>query len=176
MKPDTVMDTLVLPLTRRDVQAYKSLRDHMLAAYPEAFTSDAAAERARSADSYAARIGGFDGEPAMLTLGAWCSDGLIGAISCERDARRKVRHIGHVVGMMVRAEASGQGIGRALLDACIAAARAAGLELLTLSVTSSNAGAIRLYTNRGFERYGTLRRAIKIGAGYHDKDLMSLSL
>ena len=167
---------LILPLVRGDLAAYKRLRDHMLAAWPEAFTSDAAAESARAAESYASRLGDARNDASTFTLGAWCGASLVGAISCEHDARRKVRHIGHVVGMMVHDEARGQGLGRALLQACIASARGAGLELLTLSVTASNGHAIGLYARCGFERYGTLRRAIKIGQAFHDKDLMSLSL
>ena len=69
------------------------------------------------------------------------------------------------------------GLGRALLDACIAEARLAdGLELMTLSVTATNTAAVRLYERAGFTRYGRLVRAIKAGDQYHDKDLMALKL
>ena len=42
---------------------------------------------------------------------------LVGAIGCEREERLKVRHIGHVIGMMVRPQVRGQGIGALLLEA-----------------------------------------------------------
>jgi ribosomal protein S18 acetylase RimI-like enzyme len=87
-----------------------------------------------------------------------------------------VRHIGHVIGMMVRSEARGAGIGALLLEACIGEARHAGLEMLTLTVTAENAGAVRLYERHGFVAYGTLRRAIKVGGRYHDKLHMALAL
>ena len=90
--------------------------------------------------------------------------------------RLKVRHIGHVIGMMVRPEARGRGLGALLLEACIAEARHAGLEMLTLTVTAGNAGAVRLYERHGFVAYGTLRRAIKVGGRYHDKLHMALVL
>ena len=80
-----------------------------------------------------------------------------------------MRHIGHIIGMMVRAEARGRGIGAQLLEACIAEARHAGLEMLTLSVTGGNASAIRLYERHRFVAYGNLRRALKVGTTYHDK-------
>ena len=61
-------------------------------------------------------------------------------------------------------------------NSCIARARDAdGLELLTLSVTAGNP-AEQLYASLGFETYGTLRHAIKLGAAYFDKRLMSLNL
>jgi len=113
----------------------------------------------------------------VFTIGALRDGTLLGAVSCERDMRIKVRHIGHIVGMMVRADQRGQGIGRQLIDACIAEARrGVGVEMLTLTVTASNAGAVHVYERAGFVRYGSLPRAIKVGDRYHAKDQMVLTL
>jgi len=157
-------------LAAGDLRAYKALRDDMLAGHPEAFTSDAQSEGRRRAEDYLPRLGLERADGGQLTLGAWRGDELVGAIGLERDMRLKVRHIGHVVGMMVREAEQHRGIGRALLDALIEEARgAARLELLTLTVTEGNAGAIRLYEATGFTRFGTLHRAIKLGDRYLDK-------
>ena len=162
-------------LVPADLAAYKALRDQMLEAHPESFTSDPAPERAP--ESYLSRLGLQHPEGGEFTLGAWQLGRLVGAVTCERDARAKVRHIGHVIGMMVRSEIRGLGIGRALLEACIAHARAAdGLVMLTLTVTAGNAAAVRLYEQSGFVRYGRLPRAILVDGAYHAKDQMSLSL
>lgn len=161
----------VRALGEADAQAYKALRDHALAHHEEAFTSDAATEARRGADSYFARLGAD--ASGGFTLGAWRGDRLVGAISCERDLRRKVRHVGHLVGTMVALDEQGKGIGRELLRALIERTSADGeLRLLTLSVTASNLGAVRLYQRAGFTRYGTLPRAIRIGERFLDKDLM----
>jgi ribosomal protein S18 acetylase RimI-like enzyme len=160
-----------------DLPAYKALRDGMLHAFPDAFTSDAHTESRKPAEVYLPRLGLGHVGGGQFTLGAWDDGELLGALTCERENRAKVRHIGHIVGMMVQAEAAGRGIGRALLAACIEQAQAAdGIELLTLSVTSSNRRAVRLYEGAGFVRYGTLKHAIKLDGVYHDKDLMSLTL
>jgi GNAT superfamily N-acetyltransferase len=88
-----------------------------------------------------------------------------------------VRHIGHVVGMMVRDPIQGRGIGRALLAALIDEARGpAALELLTLTVTLGNDRAVRLYESSGFVRFGTLARALKLGIRYFDKIHMAKPL
>lgn len=167
----------IRPLQPGDLTSYKHLRDAMLAAHPSAFTSDAAEARARMPDSYRSRLGLDRADGGQFTLGAWDGGALIGAIGCERDERIKVRHIGHIVGMMVRDEAQGRGAGRALLAECIALARRAdGLELLTLSVTAGNAPAIGLYERFGFVRYGSLPRAICVAGQYHTKDQMVLVL
>jgi len=168
-------DLRVRALAEADLEAYKALRDHALAHHEEAFTSDAATESQRTASSYSARLG--DGVEGGFTLGAWRGDRLVGAITCERDARSKVRHIGHVVGTMVLREQQGQGVGRALLDSLIARASADNeLQQLTLTVTASNAMAVRLYERAGFTRYGTLPRAIRVAGRFFDKDLMVLNL
>ena len=127
----------------------------------------------RPAASYAPRLGLDRAEGGPFTLGAFRGAVLVGAIGCERDARAKVRHIGHHVGMMVRADQQRRGLGRALLDAALAEARRAdGLVLLTLSVTADNQAAIRLYERFGFVRCGSLPRAIRVDGGYHAKDQM----
>lgn len=168
-------------LAATNLAAYKRLRDTTLAAEPEAFTSDAAEESAKPAEAYLSRFG-LDRpdlhEGGQFTLGAFFgAERLVGAVTCEREPRIKGRHIAHLAGMMVLAEARGQGIGRWLLAECIATARRApGLELLTLSVTASNRIAVELYLRAGFTRYGKLVHAIKIGEQYHDKDLMVLTL
>ena len=164
-------------LVPADLADYKELRDAMLAAYPQAFSSDAAEGRSRTPESYRSRLGLERPEGGEFTLGAWQGPRLIGAIGCERDMRVKVRHIGHIVGMMVRGETQGRGVGRALLDGCLAEARRAeGLAMLTLSVTAGNDPAIRLYERTGFSRYGSLPRAIFVGGQYHAKDQMVLAL
>lgn len=167
-----------LRLLREDeLGLYKQLRDDMLEAHPTAFSSDAAAERQRTAASYRSRLQPESGHSGNFTLCAWDSERLLGAVSCERDMRLKLRHIGHLVGMMVRDEAQGRGIGKALLYACIEHIReVAGIELLTLSVTAGNAAASALYEHAGFVRYGSLPQALKLGDTYFAKDLMALAL
>jgi ribosomal protein S18 acetylase RimI-like enzyme len=164
-------------LQSADLAAYKALRDATLADDPSAFTSDAETESRKSPDAYLSRLGLTAPLDGVFTLGALRDDMLLGAVSCERDMRIKVRHIGHVVGMMVRTDRRGLGIGRLLVDACIAEARrGVGVEMLTLTVTASNAGAVHLYERAGFRRYGSLPHAIKVGDRYHSKDQMVLML
>jgi RimJ/RimL family protein N-acetyltransferase len=163
-------------LAATDLRAYKALRDEALERYPDAFTSDAQSERHRRAEDYLARLG-LERPDGNLTLGAFEGGALVGAIGIERDPRPKVRHIGHVIGMMVRDAAQRRGIGAALLDALIAeAGDGSGLELLTLTVTDGNAAAATLYERAGFARFGRLERAIKLGSRYHAKIHMAKSL
>ena len=170
-------DLQIRAVTEGDLEAYKGLRDHALAHHEEAFTSDAATEAQRTAQSYKARLGGDADDQSGFTLGAWRGDRLVGAITCERDPRSKVRHIGHIVGMMVMSDLQRQGVGRALLEALIVRVGADDeMHLRTLSVTAGNVPAERLYETAGFVRYGLLKNAIKLDGRYHDKQLMALTL
>jgi RimJ/RimL family protein N-acetyltransferase len=170
-------DVAIRRLDATDLRAYKALRDEMLEAFPEAFTSDAASERERSAEDYLPRLGLERPEGGHLVLGAFHGNALVGAIGLERDRRQKVRHIGHVIGMMVRPGWQGRGVGAALVDAALAEARGpARLEVLTLTVTDGNGAAVRLYERAGFVPFGTLQKALRIGERYHAKVHMALHL
>lgn len=169
-------ELLLRTLQEPDLLAYKALRDAMLAAHPEAFTSDTDTESRRDLASYRNRLAG--GGATLFTLVALDGARLVGALTCEREARSKVQHIAHLVGMMVADSHRGLGVGRRLLAAALQQLRATpGLAQVTLSVTSSNTAALRLYAGQGFERYGRLTDAIRLPDGRSlDKDLMALRL
>ncbi|MCV2422455.1 GNAT family N-acetyltransferase [Paucibacter sp. DJ2R-2] len=172
------LDCQIRLMREADLPAYKQLRDGMLAGHPEAFTSDARTELLRDAESYRGRLSGGDGGANLFTLTAWLDGQLVGAISCEHEARVKVRHVAHIVGMMVSDGLHGRGVGRQLLQRALMLLEGEPvLELVTLSVTSSNLAAVRLYESCGFIRYGRLMGAIKLPDGrLVDKDLMSRRL
>jgi ribosomal protein S18 acetylase RimI-like enzyme len=165
-------------LTMADLAAYQVLREDMLAAYPDSFTSGAVADRSLlSPTRYSSRMGEAAKPGSEVSWGCFQDGQLQGAITLERDAKTKLHHTGHIIGMMVTAKCQGSGMGRALLQTCIDTARSTkGLEMLTLSVTASNQAAVSLYLQAGFVRYGSLPRAIKVGERYLDKDLMVLAL
>jgi len=165
-------------LNEADLADYKRLRDAMLAGHESAFTSDAATELQRDAASYRHRLHPQAGGHALFTLGAWIGGELVGALTCEHEARQKVRHVSHLVGMMVADAHQGRGVGRELLNQALALLkREPVLEMVTLSVSAGNEAAMALYRRFGFTRYGHLPRALRLSDGrYVAKDLMSLDL
>jgi ribosomal-protein-alanine N-acetyltransferase len=62
-----------------------------------------------------------------------------------------------VLTLAVRPEARGRGLGRALIEAALAHARAAGASGMFLEVAADNAPALALYERAGFARLGTRR-------------------
>lgn len=172
-----------LPVTLRyrllepsDALAYKTLRDTSLKAAPEAFTSDYESQATKSPDSYTSRLRPIAqlSPGGAVTLGAFDDSGaLLGALTCERDARAKKSHCADIVAMMVAPAAQKQGIAINLIANLIELiCQNTDLQLLTLSVTASNAHTVRLYERAGFTTYGRLDRAILVEGRYFDKLLM----
>jgi len=79
------------------------------------------------------------------------------------------------LGLCVRKEFRGQGIGEALMRATIAKARGR-FDVIDLSVLTNNKGAKKLYEKLGFRTYGTRKYALKRAGRYFDEDLMILKL
>ena len=167
----------IRPLTMADAEVWWGLRLRALREHPEAFGSsfeDALAmPPAQALETARARLAA----EASLTLGAWDGERLVGMVTCVRENGRKNRHKATIVSMYVAREASGHGIGRALMTEIIARVSAwPGLELLQLTVVTENDRARRLYHALGFQPYGIERHALKLGERYYDEDLLSLDL
>ncbi len=174
-KPPAPAAARITVLTAAHAPAYKALRDEALRCAPEAFTSDYATAVQRPAEAYAPRLA-LPADEGFF-LGAWDADGsLLGSIGCEREQRAQQRHMATVVAMMVAPTAQRRGIGRQLLQACLArAGQISGLEQLVLTVTADNAHAVRLYQSAGFTPYGRLPRAIVVaGVGYDKLHMLRL--
>jgi ribosomal protein S18 acetylase RimI-like enzyme len=84
-----------------------------------------------------------------------------------------VAHVGSL-GMGVLPEYRGQGIGRRLLEACIAKAWARGITRIELEVRADNERAIGLYKSVGFTQEAVKRQAMRFDGVYFDALLMSL--
>jgi ribosomal-protein-alanine N-acetyltransferase len=69
-----------------------------------------------------------------------------------------------------------QGVGRALLGACLAAMRNSGFKTCLLEVRASNAAALGLYRDLGFAADGRRRNYYRGPSGREDALLMSLAL
>jgi ribosomal protein S18 acetylase RimI-like enzyme len=77
----------------------------------------------------------------------------------------------------VAAEARGRGVGRALVEAAVARARAwPGLAQIVLGVAAHNTAARRLYRSLGFEVFALERRALRLSDRDVDEEHLVLYL
>jgi ribosomal protein S18 acetylase RimI-like enzyme len=161
---------LLRRLGPQDCEAFRSLRLDGLQKHPEAFGASYEDEAGQSAEWFENRIknniilGGFNTRQQLL-----------GVVCLGVPTAQKLKHRGGIWGMYVLAEARGSGLAQALVDGIILEARGV-VEELRLSVVTSNAAAIRLYSKAGFVEYGREPRALKVAGCYYDELLMGLSL
>ncbi len=86
-----------------------------------------------------------------------------------------VRHVG-TLGLGLRPEWRGRGLGAQLVAACLSKAARQGITRVELTVRVDNERAIRLYERLGFAPEGRLRHGHRIDGRYHDVLRMALLL
>ncbi|MGP4001080.1 GNAT family N-acetyltransferase [Streptomyces sp. 8N706] len=92
------------------------------------------------------------------SLRVWAAhgpDGITGTVSLVLERKPNGRHRAEIVKLMVRRDARGRGLGRALLTTAEQAAAGAGATLLLLD-TETGSAAERLYRTAGWTRYGVV--------------------
>jgi|SRR5258706_9819434 RimJ/RimL family protein N-acetyltransferase len=98
---------------------------------------------------------------------------LVGWCDILRKPRPTLRHSG-VLGMGVLADYRGRGIGKALMKATLADAKAKGLKRIELMVRVDNPKARQLYESFGFVDEGLCKRHMWVDGEYKDSHLMAV--
>ena len=115
-------------------------------------------------------------DPDAVLVLASDDDGLAGLGYWRRYQRPTHRPHADVEKVAVAPSRQGRGVGRRLMTALIAEARAARVEVLTLDLRGDNERAAALYESLGFHRYGRLERFVAVGDRRWDKLLYALDL
>src|SRR2546423_9462047 len=132
---------LVRATTTTDWQALREIRLQAVLDVPDAFASTHAREAAFGANAWrhrASRDGSF-----IAFLPEVCPVGLGGGYLAAPE-------VVEVIGMFVRPQARGRGVGEAVLDAVAGWARQQGVRTVHLWVTETNSRARLLYERCGF--------------------------
>jgi ribosomal protein S18 acetylase RimI-like enzyme len=152
-----------------DAELYRELMLEGYASHPDAFTSTAAERAALPLSWWQARLTEEPGAAAIV-LGVKLEATLAGAVALTFESRDKTRHKSSLVGLYVRPSFRRLGVGNALVESVVTAARArAGVLLVQLTVANHNAAAKRLYARHGFVEFGVEPFAMAVGDGYMDK-------
>jgi len=167
----------IRPLSRVDAAAYSALRLRMLREYPDAFTSSFEEDSLKPMSWAEARLSAPPNSPHNFVLGAFEDLMLVGSVGLAVEDRIKQRHKALLFGMFVAPEVAGRGIGRMLLAACIERARTIpDLDLVNLTVTTTNARSYGFYAAAGFRTFGIEEDAIRVAGVAHAKAHMVLEL
>jgi ribosomal protein S18 acetylase RimI-like enzyme len=157
-------------LTPADAEAFRALRLEALQTTPAAFGRAWEEEAGKPLSWFGETLG-----RASIFAAEDAAGRLLGMLAYQGDDMLKRRHIGHLWGMYVRAEARGQGLGAALVAACIARARA-HVAVLQIMVGEGNPAARRLYERAGFTVYGTERASLRVDGVDSATLLMAMKL
>jgi len=115
--------------------------------------------------------------PGDAALAVATDDGRLSGLAYWRRYERPThRPHADVEKVAVARSAQGRGLGRRLMTSLIDAARAAGVEVLTLDLRADNTRATVLYESLGFEAYGRLPRFVAVGDRRYDKLFYALDL
>jgi len=110
-----------------------------------------------------------------FTVGAFIDERLVGIVSVERDARKKMNHKALVFRMFVHPDAAGRGVGKQLLhEATREATRIKNVRYLYLTVLATNQRAVHLYSSLGFKEFAREVGAVRIDGQYVDELQLAL--
>jgi ribosomal protein S18 acetylase RimI-like enzyme len=104
---------------------------------------------------------------------ALMGDQAVGWCDVVEKPRETLKHSA-VLGMAVARAHRGRGIGSALMERTLAAAKARGFTRIELTVRLDNEPARKLYERFGFVVEGVCRRHMRVHGEYHDSHLMAL--
>lgn len=122
-------------------------------------------------------LGQKSASPNEIEIAALIDGKIVGTAGIESvGTKYKVKHRAEF-GICILNKYWGIGIGRALLDACIECARAAGYVQLELEVVADNSRAISMYKKAGFQEYGRNPKGYNSrSVGYQEIVYMRLEL
>ena len=150
-----ISDVEIRALGPEDADVYQRFRLAALREAPEAFGSTYEEDAVLAPGVVAERLRAAREPAGRVVLGAFAGGALVGVAGCMQEPKLKARHKAMVWGMYVQPDRRGQGLGRQLLSALVAEARAwPDVERLTLTVVERGEAARRLYAGAGFEPFG----------------------
>jgi len=120
-----------------------------------------------TADQEAAFIRGLEQGKNGLMIKATVGAEIAALTIVTREPRPRLRHSGEL-GISVARQYWARGLGRAICQATMNAAKRVGVRRLALKVRADNARAIQLYESLGFAHEGRLVRSLRVGDEYFD--------
>jgi ribosomal protein S18 acetylase RimI-like enzyme len=165
---------IIREMTASNAEEYWNLRLEALKNNGEAFatTYEESVSRENPIEQVQKNLSSED----SVTLGAYVNETLAGNVTLLYNRHEKMKHKAAIVAMYVSPSFRKFGIARSLLTAVENTAKQKGIELLQLTVVTSNTSAVKLYETSGFVSFGVEKHAMKQNGEYSDEMLMSKEL
>lgn len=157
--------TVIRQLGPADAEAFRAIHLESLRAHPTAFAAAYEEERDLPPAAFGARL------ESLVVFGAFADGALTGVATLSRHPQLKRRHVAMIWGMYVRPAHRGSGLAEALFQAVLDHAERE-VDQVELYVAVGNERAGRFYRGFGFERYGVMRRSLRVGGVDHDAEML----
>ena len=161
--------TTIRRLIGDDAAVFRDIRLEGLKRHPEAFAASFEAEMAKDLAWFADRL------TRNAVFGAFHEGSLQGIAGFHAQRQEKMKHKGVLWGLYLREAARGSGLAQTLVEAVEAHARQE-VEVLSVTVVTSNKTARRLYDRLGYICYGTEPGALRVDGRDYDEALLEKHL
>ena len=165
---------IIRKLTAEDIRSFRELRAEMCDRHPEAFGQTPEEVRDMPEEKLLDWFAPHDSFPEKFMAAGFDGDAMIGTVGFRREDSVKERHRGFIWSVYVRPEYRGQGLSKRLMQWVIEECGTCdGLEMLVLTVATTQTSARALYQSLGFLKIGTIPKGYRLPDGrYIDNEEM----
>lgn len=151
---------------------YKKLRIESLEIEPYAFLGTVSEENSYEDNVWQERLNNSQLPDNNLMLFAQKDEHIVGMIGVLFSNNQKIKHIARIVSFYVTPAQRRKGISKALLESALEIIKDRGCTKVTLSVTTTQDAAIKLYESFNFKKIALLKHNLKVNDAYYDEYLM----
>lgn len=155
-----------------DLHLYKEIRLELLKNEPSNFGSSFEEESMFEEQMWINRLT----KKEIIAIGAFDDQLLVGIVLGVLNPRQKLKHVATLNSIYVSKEYRKLGLAKKMIDYAIELLKNLHVEIIKLSVVTTNEAAINLYNQMGFIKYGIEKKSIKWNDTYIDQALMMKEL
>lgn len=159
-------------LNMNDLQQYKQIRLELLQKEPCNFGSSFEEEHEFDEQMWINRLT----KESILAIGAFYKDELIGIVLAVFNPRKKLSHVAALNSIYVKQEYRNKGFAKKMIAFALEQIKSRRVEIVVLSVVTTNISAVNLYKSLGFYTYGEDKKSIRYNNQYYDQYLMKKEL
>ena len=163
-------ELIIRPLVTEDAAAYSRFLTQLDT--ETKFLLFEPGERGSTAEVERQRLAKAADDPSLVCFVVQAADEVVGFITAVQGTQNRTKHRAYLVTGVLEAYRR-RGLGRKLFERIFDWGRSRAIERLELTVVTTNAAAVALYTKVGFEIEGTRRRSLRVDGQWSDEFQMA---